>query len=624
MTIFSALLPDFTADRLTALDAAFLYLERPTEPLHVGAVMVLEGGVQYERFVEMLGERLAPLRRYQQRPVRPMLDLALPRWVDDSDFDVRRHVRHVRLEAPGGEAELHEVVDRLFAAPCDTAAPLWETYLIDGLAGGRAAILTKVHHCMIDGVSGAKVLEVMTDAAGGPQPPAAPDCRESAAPDETGILRAIASGTIAAARAALVAARPAEIVGRGRAVIGAASAVTTGLGAPLRASALNGVLGGERRIVWASFPLDEFLAMRGAAGCKVNDVVLAVIAGALRQYLIARGITPPADGIRTLVPVNVRRAEDALTLGNRVSALLATLPVGVSEPIDRLTRVVSETRTLKAAGQSRAFELALAMAGSLPAPSGPLLARLSALRPFVHTVCTNVPGPRETRYVLGKRVLEMHPIVPIALGMGIGFAILSYDGRLSIAANADPALVPGAEDIAAMLRTSFQELTERLGTAAAAARDDARRDRLPTTVGDLMTAEAVAIAPHDTLATAWTIMHERRIRHLPVVEHDRRLVGLVTHRDVLAASQSSLTIAREDDRIHLLGATAASEIMETHLSTVRSRELAADAGARMIRQKIGCLLVVDENDHLGGIVTEEDFLRWATEHMAASAAVSAA
>jgi CBS domain-containing protein len=208
--------------------------------------------------------------------------------------------------------------------------------------------------------------------------------------------------------------------------------------------------------------------------------------------------------------------------------------------------------------------------------------------------------------------------------MGIGFAILSYDGRLSIAANADPALVPGAEDIAAMLRTSFQELTERLGTAAAAARDDARRDRLPTTVGDLMTAEAVAIAPHDTLATAWTIMHERRIRHLPVVEHDRRLVGLVTHRDVLAASQSSLTIAREDDRIHLLGATAASEIMETHLSTVRSRELAADAGARMIRQKIGCLLVVDENDHLGGIVTEEDFLRWATEHMAASAAVSAA
>ena len=623
MTILSALLPDFAADRLTALDAAFLYLERPTEPLHVGAVMVLEGGVRYERFVEMLGERLAPLRRYQQRPVRPAFDLALPRWVDDSDFDVRRHVHHVRLEAPGGEAELHAVVDRLFAAPCDPAVPLWETYLIDGLAGGRAAILTKVHHCMIDGVSGAKVLEVMSDAAAVPPPRASPSCRQSAAPEHTGLLGAIASTTIAAARATLGAAHPAEILGRGRAVIEVASALTTALGVPPRPSTLNGVLGGERRIVWTSFPLDEFLAMRGAAGCKVNDVVLAVIAGALRRYLIAHGVTPPADGIRTLVPVNVHRAEDALTLGNRVSALLATLPVGVSEPIDRLTRVVGETRTLKAAGQSRAFELALAMAGSLPAPGGPLLARLSALRPPVHTVCTNVSGPRETRYVLGKRVLEMHPIVPIALGMGIGFAILSYDGRLSIAANADPALVPGAEDITAMLRTSFQELTDRLGTTAAA-RDSAPRDRLPTTVADLMTSEAVSIAPHDTLATAWTIMHERRIRHLPVVEHDRRLVGLVTHRDVLGASQSSLTMAREDDRIRFLGATSASEIMETHLSTVRSRELAADAGARMIRQKIGCLLVVDEDGHLGGIVTEEDFLRWATEHMAASGAVSAA
>jgi CBS domain-containing protein len=220
----------------------------------------------------------------------------------------------------------------------------------------------------------------------------------------------------------------------------------------------------------------------------------------------------------------------------------------------------------------------------------------------------------------------MHPIVPLALGMGVGFAILSYDGRLSIAANADPALVPTAEDIPAMLHASVHELKERLGTATAAApaKDRARLDRLPMTVGDLMTAEAITIAPHDTLATGWTIMHDRRIRHLPVVERDGRLVGLVTHRDLLAASQSSLTIAREDDRIRFLGATAVSEIMETHLSTVRSRELAAGAGTRMVRQKIGCLLVVDEDGRLGGIVTEEDFLRWATEHMGASAAVAAA
>src|SRR5689334_5818115 len=155
----------FGADRLSSLDASFLYLERSTEPLHVGAVMFLDGPVRFEDFVALLGARLQPLRRYRQRPVRPPLDLALPRWIDDPAFDVRRHVRRVELPAPGDDTELHATIDRLFATPIGRDAPLWETFLIDGIAGGRAAVLTKVHHCMIDGVSGAKVLEVMTDAS---------------------------------------------------------------------------------------------------------------------------------------------------------------------------------------------------------------------------------------------------------------------------------------------------------------------------------------------------------------------------------------------------------------------------------------------------------------------------
>jgi WS/DGAT/MGAT family acyltransferase len=620
MSIFSAIFPG-AADRLTALDAAFLYLERPTEPLHVGAVMLLEGPVPYERFVAVIGERLAPLRRYHQRPVRPWLDLALPQWTDDPEFDVRRHVYHARVAAPGGNAELHELVDRLFATPCSTRAPLWETYLIDGLADGRSAILTKVHHCMVDGVSGAKVLEVMTDPASAPAMPPAGPPTTPAAKAETGILGMIADGALAGVRTALTAVRPVALAGQVRDMAGALSAVAANVGTPLSPTPLNGVLGAERRIVWASFPLDEFLALRGAAGCKVNDVVLAVVAGALRRYLLAHGINPPADGIRTLVPVNVRRGEDALALGNRVSALFATLPVAASDPIERLARIVDETRALKGAGQSRALELALAFAGTLPAPSGPLLARLSARRPPVHTVCTNVPGPREARCVLGQRVLEMHPIVPIALGMGLGFAILSYGGRLSIAATSDPALVPGAGEIPDMLQASLEELEQRIGAITAPPPIERQRhDRPQTTVGDLMTTEAIAIAPHDTLATAWLLMRERRIRHLPVIARHGRLVGLVTHRDLLGASQSSLTIRREDDRIRFLGATPVSEIMETHLSTARRAELAGEAGARMVRQKIGCLPVVEDDDRLVGIVTEEDFLRWATAHMAATAA----
>ncbi|HEY2385390.1 MAG TPA: wax ester/triacylglycerol synthase family O-acyltransferase [Candidatus Binatia bacterium] len=607
--VTSSLASYFAADRLSALDASFLYLERSTEPLHVGAVMLLEGSVPFERFVSLLGERLDPLRRYRQRPVRPPLDLALPRWMDDPAFDVRRHVHQVRLPAPGGEAELHAVVDRLFATPCDAAMPLWETYLIEGLAGGRAAVLTKVHHCMIDGVSGAKVLEVMTDpgpaAAGGGEPE-----RGIAAPTA-------AAGLPGGLQAILDVVRPSAVIEGARGLFDAARALTSTFGAPPDPTVLNGALGADRGVAWTAFPLDTFLAVRGAAGCKVNDVVLAVIAGALRRYFIARGITPPA-GMRSLVPVNVRRGEDALNLGNRVSALFATLPVDVADPVERLARVVKETRALKAAGQSRALETALAIAGMMPAPSGPLLARLGTLRPLVHTVCTNIPGPRETRFVLGRRVLEMHPLVPLAIGMGVGFAILSYDGLLSITATSDPALVPGVAELPAMLRQSLDELIECTGSAPV--RVPAAAAGHTTTVADLMTADPVVIGPHDTLAVAWTAMRERRIRHLPVVERDGKVVGLVTHRDLLAASQSSLTVVREDERVRFLGAATASEIMETHLSIARPDEPAADAGTRMVRQKIGCIPVVAEDGRLAGIVTEEDFLRWATDQMAASAA----
>jgi CBS-domain-containing membrane protein len=225
----------------------------------------------------------------------------------------------------------------------------------------------------------------------------------------------------------------------------------------------------------------------------------------------------------------------------------------------------------------------------------------------------------------------MHPIVPIALDMGVGFAILSYADRLSITATADPALVPDAERLPAMLTVAMEELRACLGgvgTAASTAagatpvepaakgkRGAATRPAASTltTVADLMSRDPISIAPHDLLSAAWRAMREHRIRHLPVVERDGRLVGLVTHRDLLAAAQSSITFDREEDRVRLLGAAAAFEIMETHLSTVRATVAAHDAGSRMVRHKIGCLPVVDDDGRLVGIVTEEDFMDLASK-----------
>jgi CBS domain-containing membrane protein len=233
--------------------------------------------------------------------------------------------------------------------------------------------------------------------------------------------------------------------------------------------------------------------------------------------------------------------------------------------------------------------------------------------PPFNTVCTNVPGPREACHLLGRRILEVHPIVPLFQGLGLEFAIMSYAGRLSIAAAVEPHLVPDADDVPAHLQAAAEELHAALG--AGETRAPARIAASPV-IADLMTREVVGIAPDDSLAHAYEVMRARRIRHLPVVTGDGRLAGIVTHRDLLAASSSSLLVPAENERVRILGLAHAAHVMETHVSVAAPTDPAAAAGERMIRHKIGCLPVVAADGRLAGIVTEEDFLRWATVHMA--------
>ena len=581
------------AKRLSALDASFLYWEKPHQRMHVGCVALLEGALPFADFAAAMEERLGAIPRYRERPVRPLLDLDWPRWELDPTFEVRRHLRHVAVPAPGGERELHALVDELFATRLDPRRPLWETYLIDGLSGGRSALLCKVHHAMIDGVSGAQVLEAMADPA--PQGP--PHSSPHATPP----------------RSLLEALRPAALVARARDMAGAVGIVGSMLLESVPALPWNGPITDARRIVWTSFPLDDFLTMRGAAGCKVNDVVLAVIAGALRRYLEARGATPATIRPRTMVPVSMRAAGDHMTLGNLVASMFPHLPIDVADPVERLRVVAEEMRTLKEQGQPRAAGLAMQLVGRLPAPVNALLGRLAPSTPPINTVCTNVPGPREARNLLGRRILEVHPIVPLFQGVGLEFAIMSYAGQLSISAAVEPRLVPDAADIPGHLQAAAEELHAAL--TAGEPREPARRAP-GITVGDLMTTAVAAIAPGDSLARAYALMRVRRIRHLPVVTGDGRLAGLVTHRDLLAASSSSLKVPDEADRVRLLGFARAGDVMETHVSVAAPDDPAVLAGERMIRHKIGCLPVVGTDGRLAGIVTEEDFVRWATAHMA--------
>ncbi|HJQ83438.1 MAG TPA: wax ester/triacylglycerol synthase family O-acyltransferase [Candidatus Binatia bacterium] len=584
--------------RLSPLDASFLYWERPHQRMHVGCLALLDGPVPFDAFAAAMEERLGRIERWHERPVRPLFDLDWPHWEADGTFEVRRHLRHVAVPPPGGERELHELVDSLFATRLDPRRPLWETFLIDGLSGGRSALLCKVHHSMIDGVSGAQLLEAMSDPAPHPAPQSSPH-----AP---------------AARTFLDALRPSALLATARDAAQAVGILGSVVREAIPTLPFNGPITDARRIVWTSFALDDFLTMRGTAGCKVNDVVLAVIAGAMRRYLQARGVV--LDGVRprVLVPVSVRRADDHMALGNLVSSMFPHLPIDVADPIERLRHVAAEMRSLKEQGQPRAAGLAMQMVGALPAPVNALLARVLPNTPPINTVCTNVPGPRDACHLLGRRILAVHPIVPLFQGLGMEFAIMSYAGQLSITAAVEPHLVPDEGDIAGHLQAAAEELHDAL--AVGEAREPAAVAASPS-VAELMTADPITITPGDSLAKAYALMRLNRIRHLPVVAGGGGLAGLLTHRDLLAASSSSLVVRGEEDRVRLLAGARAADVMETHVSVAAPEDPAALAGERMIRHKIGCLPVVGAGGRLAGIVTEEDFLRWATAHMMPSEGV---
>jgi CBS domain-containing protein len=465
---------------------------------------------------------------------------------------------------------------------------------------------------MIDGVSGVHVLELLTDGAGDhAEAASAANGRGAPAPaaDDDGWL---ASALGAAVHPRRTLARVQEAVRAGSALAGLALA-------PGAAFPWNGPIGPERAVRWQTFELDHLRAMRAAAGCKINDVALAISAGALRSLLPAESRTPGRRA-RALVPVDVRPPDD-LTLGNRFSGRFASLPVDVADPRERLRLLGDEMQGQKKVRGVQPFDVALAVAGTLPAAVAPWVVRLNGQRPIVHTVCTNVPGPREPRRVAGVDVLAIHAVVPLAAGVGLGFAMLSYAGTFSIVATADPALVPEVDRVPDALAAAADELAVSLGiaparvpAAAAVAPAAVQAAGAVTTVGDLMTRAVATITPETHLNEVWSLMRSRRVRHVPVVDAGGSLCGLVSHRDVLAALPSSLgTRSGRGTGLLAFGWAEARDIMETHLSTATADEPARAAGRRMASQKIGCLPVVGARGELVGLLTETDLVRWATE-----------
>lgn len=495
-----------TVDRLTALDASFVWLEGPGVPIHVGAVATFEaapllagrGRLRLDDLRDRVAARIGALPRLRRRLVPVPLGLDRPQWVDDPAFDVARHVGEVRVPAPGDDAALRRVAGRLQGEVLPRDRPLWDLRFVTGLDGDRVGLVERVHHALVDGVSGVDLATLLLDLEPDAPPPRPSTWTPDPAPEEAELLAAAIGERLAdparAVRAALAAGRhPSTVVGTVRTVAtGLGSLVADGLLAPR--TSLNAQPTGGRRLAWVRAVLDDVRGAGRGAGGSVNDVVLTAVAGGLRSLLLARGEGLPTDLVlKVLVPVSRRAADEHGTLGNRVGAIYAPLPVGIGDPEARLDLIAAAMRRLKAGPEGEATGLVLDAANVLPVGAARLLARAVGHQRLVNLVVTNVPGPPVPLYAAGARMLEAFPVVPLGANLSVGAAVLSYDGVLTITLTADDRVCRDVDVFAAGIERSLAELgvgTPAPVEAGGSAADGGRSSRAAPTVGPATPAPA--------------------------------------------------------------------------------------------------------------------------------------
>lgn len=469
------------ARRLSAADAAFLYLERKEIPLHIAALCVFDGEIPFTEFVRGIRSKLQALPRYRQVVVDAPFHLGCPTWQDDPEFQIRRHIFHRRLPPPGRQEQLEELAGEVLSELMDRRKPLWDIHIVDGLEGGRGAAITRVHHALADGIAGASLMKTMLDPEMRAQRPAKRQRNHTGRTKEPSIADALAGAlhasleSMIAAEAVLLDFSRTLLEEKTRDALQDVVKLLPELAESSQRLLFNKPCTGARRFCWTEFDFAEAQAIREATGGTLNDVLLTVVTQGVARYLKEHGEPVRGRFLRLVCPVNARQ-DRGESLGNQISFMPVALPLDIESPTAALRAIEQRTSVMKNARAAHLIALLGAWLGAAPPPLQALFWGAIPLAPLpislLHMICTNVPGSKTPLYACGRKMIASYPHVPTGYELGVNCAFQSYDGKLFCGLTADANVVPDAGRLRDLIHRSFAELREAAvaapGMAAAA------------------------------------------------------------------------------------------------------------------------------------------------------------
>ena len=479
-----------TKQRLTPADALFLHLEDDNTHMHVASCTIFEGSVDYQEAIHEVRRRLHLVPRFRQKLAFVPYGLERPTWVDDPHFNIEYHLRHTALPAPGTEEQLKNLAGRIMSQALDRTKPLWEIWLVDKLAGNRFAMIAKTHHCLVDGVSGADLTAVLLDLTKTPpdieEQPWEPEPEPNAAELIADALRERATEPVEMARGLRSALRTPRRLLKGvtDALEGVGALAWAGLN-PAPKTPLNVPVGPHRRVEFVRASLDDFKAVKNVLGGTVNDVILAVVSGALRRWLQSRDVDVRGLELKAMVPISTRAAGEEGALGNRVTSVAAPLPVYEEEPALRLAIVKGAMKDVKSSKQAVGAEMVMSLSGFAPPTILGQATRLQASQRLVNLLVTNVPGPQFPLYSQGHELVDLFPMAPLGSNQALNVAVMSYNGKLGFGLLADFDAIPDLGIIAEGLEKSISELLQAAEELSARAHHNGNNEREAVTVSSL-------------------------------------------------------------------------------------------------------------------------------------------